>query len=270
MAKSSINIQPVKSGSESHNLRKKELKYVRKDLTHQNLNVGFEKTILEHKKEIENLYKEKVGQKMQKKTVPIREAVFLFEERHTNEDLLKVGKAIKERFKIKPIQTSIHRDEGHFEKHTKQWIPNLHAHIVFDFQDKETGKTIKLNRSDLSEMQDLVANILNMERGQKSSKKHLSSLAYKAKQREKELQKEKKKLEEQKRIFEKNKSYLEKLNKDVLKVKSVLDKDINALAYQSALKRVYSKHPEVKKAVESEIKAFQKRMRENNKKGPKL
>ncbi|KDS40534.1 mobilization domain protein, partial [Phocaeicola vulgatus str. 3775 SR(B) 19] len=37
MAKqTSINVQPVKGGSEEHNKRKKKLDYVRKDLSHLN------------------------------------------------------------------------------------------------------------------------------------------------------------------------------------------------------------------------------------------
>lgn len=212
MGISSINIQPVKSGSESHNLRKKELDYVKKDLTHLNANYGFDKKLSEVRKEIDDLYQAKVGQKMQKKAAPLREGVFLFEEKHTNDDIINAVKAIEKRFKIKPIQLSIHRDEGHYEKHTNVWKPNLHAHVVFDFQDKETGKTIKLNRQDLSEMQTLLAHMLQMERGKSSSKKHLSALEFKNKKAKEALDKQKKVLQEQDKRFRKN----SKITKDAM------------------------------------------------------
>lgn len=189
MAKSSIHIKPVKSTSESHNLREEIPYYVNQELMHKNSNYGFDLKLSDLRAEQEKLYFEKVGQKMQKKTTPIREGVFLFEERHTDQDILKMVKGIQKRFGIKPVQLSIHRDEGHYEKHTGQWIPNYHAHVVFDWQNKETGKTFKLSREDMRELQTYVAIGLDMERGQKTSKKHLNSLEFKNKKAEEALKK---------------------------------------------------------------------------------
>ena len=62
MQKSSINIQPVKGNSESHNLRKTELDYVFYSKTHLNQPIVMTK-IGPTQKRLEHLYKEKTGQK---------------------------------------------------------------------------------------------------------------------------------------------------------------------------------------------------------------
>lgn len=183
MAKSSIHISGVKAGSEEHNLRQKELDYINKELSNKNSNFyhkSIEKTLVECK----TIYQEKVGQKMQEKAVPIREAVLLVEDHHTIKDLEKLAETLEEKFNIKTIQAYIHKDEGHW--HDRDWKPNLHAHMVFDWQNKETGRSIKLSKEDLSEMQTIVANELGMERGVSSSLKHLNAIQYK---NEKEFEK---------------------------------------------------------------------------------
>jgi archaellum component FlaC len=177
MAKSSINIQPIKFGSELHNNREKKLDYVRPELSHLNEHFNFQ-TVESAKKEIEDLYVQKVGQKMQTKSEPIREAVLIIEEHHTIDDLAKLADQIENRFGIKAIQGYIHKDEGHKDEFGK-WNPNLHAHLIFDWQDKQTGKSIKLNRQDMSELQTLVSESLKMERGISSDKKHLNATAFK-------------------------------------------------------------------------------------------
>lgn len=70
--------------------------------------------------------------------------------------------------------------------HAKEWTPNLHAHLVFDWTD-EKGKTIKLNRADMVAMQTLTAEVLGMDRGVASDKKHLSSLQFKVDAEQKKL-----------------------------------------------------------------------------------
>lgn len=83
------------------------------------------------------------------------------------------------------VQLAIHKDEGSWQK-DGTWKPNLHAHMVFDKIDHETGKTIKTTAKDTAEMQDMCARILGMERGQRGSKKeHLDALEYKVKVQEK-------------------------------------------------------------------------------------
>jgi hypothetical protein len=177
MAKSSINIQPIKYGSEIHNNREKNLDYVRPELSYLNEHFNF-KSVESAKKEIEDLYVQKVGQKMQAKSEPIREAVLLVEDHHTIEDLKALANEIEIRFGIYAFQGYIHKDEGHKDEFGK-WNSNLHAHLIFDWQDKNTGKSIKLNRQDMAELQTLVSEGLKMERGISSDKKHLNATAFK-------------------------------------------------------------------------------------------
>jgi hypothetical protein len=186
MATSSINIQPVKGGSEMHNNREKKLDYVKEDLTPTNEQF-FNKSISAARQEIAELYQKKVGQKLQEKATPIREAVLIVEQHHKIEDLQNLALKIESRFKVTAIQGYIHRDEGHLDG--QEWKPNLHAHLVFDWQNKETGKSVKLNRQDMAELQTMVANHLGMERGVSSDKKHLSAIQFKAQEEEKKLNK---------------------------------------------------------------------------------
>lgn len=185
MGKSSINIQPIKEGSEMHNNRDKALDYVRADLTKENESF-FKKSVSETQKEITELYEKKLSQKMQAKSTPIREGVLLLDEKHNIQDLQNLAEKIEQRFKIQSIQGYIHRDEGHYNE-AREWKPNLHAHLVFDWQDKNTGKTIKLNRQDMAELQTLVATTLGLERGASSDKKHLNALQFKNQEEETRL-----------------------------------------------------------------------------------
>lgn len=188
MGKSSIHIMPVKSGSESHNQRLQNLNYVREDLSH--LNSSFILApIAETRMNIETRYQESTGQKMQAKQTPIREGVLLIEEHHSAADLKRVAQQLEERFGIRTIQAYAHKDEGHRDKETGQWKPNYHAHMVFDWTDKETGKSLKLKREDLAEVQTVVAQTLGLERGKSSTKKHIESREYKVLKIEEEIKK---------------------------------------------------------------------------------
>lgn len=187
MSKSSIHIVPVKAGSEKHNQREKELSYVRSDLSH--LNSSFVvKSVREAKEFAEKNCKEKTGRTMQAKATPIREGVLLISEHHTAEHLKKLATSIEERFGIKTIQGYCHKDEGHKDKITQEWKPNYHAHMVFDWTDHNTGKSIKMSRDDMAELQTLVADSLGLERGVNSSKQHLNAIQYKSQQEQKDLE----------------------------------------------------------------------------------
>ena len=83
---------------------------------------------------------------MQAKATPIREAVLLIKENHSVADLKNLGDQLQERFGIKTIQAYCHKDEGHYDKKTNEWKPNLHGHMVFDWTDHNTGKSIKLDQ----------------------------------------------------------------------------------------------------------------------------
>ena len=179
MAKTSINIQPVKGGSEEHNQRSKELDYVRPELSNKNES-WISESISDRLEFIKQNTKEKTGRAMQKKATPIREGVVVISEKTTLQDLHLFAKKAKEKFRIKAIQIYTHKDEGHFkDQDKKEWKPNLHAHIVFDWTNHETGKSIKLNRQDMAQLQTLLAESLGMERGISSDKVHLEAQQFK-------------------------------------------------------------------------------------------
>jgi hypothetical protein len=183
MAKTSIHIEPIKPSSERHNRREKELDYVRKDLTH--LNESWEFDSVAHRLEtIKENYFKSTGQRMQKKATPIREGVVVIDKSTSMEDLRRFAEQLQDRFGIKTIQIHIHRDEGHVM--AKEWKPNLHAHFVFDWTD-DKGKTLKLNRQDMAEIQTILSECTGMERGKSSNKKHLNALQYKTAAEEKRI-----------------------------------------------------------------------------------
>ena len=118
MKATSINIQPVTGGSEEHNLRTKDLKYVRKDLSEKNESYTAD-TVSNRLATIKRTYRENVGQRLQKKATPIREGVVVIDKNTTMEQLKDFGDKCEKRFGIKPFQIHIHRDEGH--KNKKKW-----------------------------------------------------------------------------------------------------------------------------------------------------
>ena len=61
--------------------------------------------------------------------------------------------------------------EGHYTNpdDPSTWQPNLHAHIIWDWMNHETGKSFKLGKKDMEELQDMAAETLDMERGQRKA-----------------------------------------------------------------------------------------------------
>lgn len=186
MAQTSFNIQPCKvTASERHNKREKALSYVRPELSHLNewcdfLNVH----LVAYDAQMRKLVKEKTGRKMQEKSRALYEGIAVIRPDTTIEDIKKLADAMHQRFGFHFVQLAIHKDEGSWQK-DGTWKANLHAHMVFDKIDHETGKTIKTTGKDTAEMQDMCAQILGMERGKKGSKaKHLDAIDYKVKVQE--------------------------------------------------------------------------------------
>ena len=184
--KTSINFKAVQSDSETHNFRKKTFDYVRKDLTKNNES-WIEEKIADRIQKIENYCKEKSGRKLQKNAMPIREAVVLIKENTTMQDLHNLSKRLEEELGIRIFQIAIHKDEGHYDKDTNEWKPNLHAHLVADWQDLQTGKTLKHQSFHYSKMQDLAAECLEMERGISGSLARLEAVEFKIKKKEEDL-----------------------------------------------------------------------------------
>ena len=156
---------------------------------------------------------------------PIREGVVNIKPDTTMEDLLRYVERVHERWGIRAIQIHIHKDEGHYEvmeqreqcqaslnivesrqnsaepatENPASWEPNYHAHIIWDWMDHDTGKSFKLNAEDMSAIQDLVAETLDMQRGQKKSETGIDHLErndfiiQKQESKKKQLQEEAKK-----------------------------------------------------------------------------
>ena len=186
MAKTSAHFQPVKPGSEEHNRRLKKLDYVRDELTKNNMSWSAQ-SVADRLEQIKQLVKEKTGRSLQSKATPIREAVVVLKQETTMEDLHRLRAAYKERFGIDIFQMDIHKDEGHFNKKGK-WIGNYHGHLTGDFIDHRTGKSLKLTRQQMSELQTVTAEVLGMERGVSSDRKHLSALQFKIESLQKQIE----------------------------------------------------------------------------------
>ena len=206
-AKASEHIKPCNiAQSERHNRRDADyiaslnpaMLYIRKDLAHLNevyVAPDMEGVSLQqYYEDIRVMVKQKTGRAMQEKDVkftdkkgkqrvrqgcsPIREGVVNIKPDTTMEDLLRYVKRVHERWGIRALQIHIHKDEGHYEdtNDPASWEPNYHAHIIWDWMDHNTGKSFKLNAEDMSAIQDLVAETLDMQRGQKKSETGIDHL----------------------------------------------------------------------------------------------
>ena len=115
-------------------------------------------------------YKDKNGKtRVRKGSSPIREGVVNIKPDTKMDDLLNYVNRVHERWGIRAIQIHMHRDEGHYEnpEDKSTWKPNLHVHIIWDWIDHQTGKSFKLKAEDMSQIQDMVAETLEMERGKR-------------------------------------------------------------------------------------------------------
>ena len=198
IAKASEHIKPCNIAQcERHNRRDPDYiksldparLYIRLELTHNNeiyIAPGIEGvTLLQHYDYLKTLVKEKTGRAMQEKDVeykdkngktsvrkgssPIREGVVNIKPDTKMDDLLNYVNRVHEKWGIRAIQIHMHRDEGHYEnpEDKSTWKPNLHAHIIWDWIDHQTGKSFKLKAEDMSQIQDMVAETLEMERGKR-------------------------------------------------------------------------------------------------------
>ena len=201
MAKSSINILKNCAGF-SHNDRseKKQPEYFlpvefRKENEFDRNGIEAQKLLDTYIKEAKENYKKETGQKFQGRVLNF-EAVVNLNQNHTMEDLKKLNENIEKEFKFRAVQTAIHRDEGHIKDGRP--IYNYHAHIVFCNLDKN-GKTLLKNmtKSDLSKLQDLVSDNLQMERGKPAKEtgaKHKHHTVYRAEKEKENLENENKSL----------------------------------------------------------------------------
>ena len=199
-AKASDHVKPCNiEQSERHNRRDAEYiaslnprtLYVRTELSHNNESYVVPDlkgvTLQQHYDSIKVMVKQKTGRAMQEKKVtvigkngkpkerngssPIRESVVNIKPDTTMSDLLKYTEKVRQRWGVRAIQIHIHKDEGHYTNpdDPSTWQPNLHAHIIWDWMNHETGKSFKLGKKDMEELQDMAAETLEMERGKRKS-----------------------------------------------------------------------------------------------------
>jgi len=199
-AKASDHVKPCNiEQSERHNRRDAEYiaslnprtLYVRTELSHNNQSYvapdmqGI--SLQQHYDAIKAMVKQKTGRAMQEKKVtvigkngkpkerngssPIRESVVNIKLDTTMDDLLKYTDKVQKRWGVRAIQIHMHKDEGHYENPDEPttWKPNLHAHIIWDWMNHETGKSYKLGKKDMEELQDMAAETLEMERGKRKA-----------------------------------------------------------------------------------------------------
>ncbi|MDE7347630.1 MAG: hypothetical protein K2N48_12940, partial [Muribaculaceae bacterium] len=85
---------------------------------------------------------------------------------------------------ISVISIDLHHDEGHADPDTDDLRQNHHAHIIVDWLNHETGKTVKIDSNVCKEMQTVLAESLGMERGtpkEDTGIEGLSAIEYKEK-----------------------------------------------------------------------------------------
>jgi len=195
--------------------------------------------------------------KMPNNAEPIREGVAVITESTTMEQMKTLAEQIEQRWGIKTKAIYAHLDEGHehlvtdkdhqqgkyldSQEGTTIFLWNYHAHYVFDWTNHETGQCINLNRHDMSELQDMLANTLKMERGKKSDKKWRDAHTFKAEQetlRAKEVAEytERKKSESKQLIetIKENSNKLTKLQKaidDLLSATSVPEESLDPVPF---------------------------------------
>ena len=246
----SVHIKPCNIGqSEAHNQRTKtyldhinaEKLYIRKELMPQNQSWTSDlqgaMALQQYYDAIGRLVKEKTGRAMQtkerervnKKTgkvtkiagcTPLREGVVVCKEYTTMEQLQHFADLCQQRFGITAIQIHLHRDEGHYTdpSDASTWKSNYHAHIIWDWMNHDTGKSYKLDNEDISLMQDMAAEALEMNRGVsrlETDKRHLERNDYIVAKQKRELEESKKQAEELAKENEQKILDCEKLDKEI-------------------------------------------------------
>ena len=182
--------------------------------------------------------------KMPKNSEPIREGVAVITEATTMEQMKSLANQIEQHWGIKTKAIYAHLDEGHehlvTDKDHQQgkyldsaegstiFLWNHHAHYVFDWTNHETGQCINLNRHDMSELQDMLANTLKMDRGKKSDKKWRDAHIFKAEQeaiRAKEVAEYTERKKEESRQIQKK---IEAGNSKLTKLQEAIDELLSA------------------------------------------
>lgn len=95
------------------------------------------------------------GLSASKNMKPIREGVFLVNDDTTIDDLRKLAELIRQQYKIDCFQIAIER-------------PSNTAHMLFDFNDRETAMSIVINRSQHIALSAMILRYLHLPRPESS------------------------------------------------------------------------------------------------------
>lgn len=273
ISKSSDHVKPCNiEQSERHNRRDAEYiallnprtLYVRTELSPYNESYVVPDlkgvTLQQHYDAIKAMVKQKTGRAMQEKKVtvigkngkpkerngssPIRESVVNIKPDTTMEDLRQYTQRVQDRWGVRAIQIHIHRDEGHYKdpENPETWIPNLHAHIIWDWMNHGTGKSYKLGKKDMEELQDMAAETLEMERGKRKSETGAEHL------------------ERNDFIIQKQESQIEELQKSIAQEKAKIEKMAKASMFDKMFNSNLS--PSVRKAFEEKDEAHKEELRQ--------
>ena len=199
MPKTGIHIKPCNTGSaEQHNRRDKEYLErldasgkktydIFRDETHLNrswVNPDYrDRTLDQVLQELRKEVKEKTGRAMQEKATPIREGVCPILPSTQLSDFAPVVEWYKAHGAA-VIRIDLHHDEGHTDAVTGERKHNHHAHVIVDYIDHATGRSVKLTKEDISELQGVLAAALHMERGTSKAEtgaEHLAAQEYREK-----------------------------------------------------------------------------------------
>lgn len=193
--KTGIHIKPCNiSSAEQHNKREKEYLErldasgkktydIFRDETHLNrswVNPDYQgRTLTEILEDTRQEVKTKTGRAMQAKATPIREGVCPILPTTQIRDFQGISDWYKAHGAT-VIRIDLHHDEG-YQDDTGNRKYNHHAHIIIDYIDHATGRSVKLSKEDISQLQKVVADSLGMERGtpkEITGKKHLDTSEY--------------------------------------------------------------------------------------------
>lgn len=194
-------------------------------------------------------YFAKTGQKRQQKGKQSREIMELcinLRLDHTMEDVEKIVKWIEQKTGFRATYITIHRDEGHTDRKSGNFVANIHAHVRFCTLDPETGKSLArkaLHPQKLAQLQQICAEMLNMPAGKAGAKtKRLSATEYKKKKQEEEI-----------RDLEEITKYLQERDERL--------KELETMPYN----KLAAKLPEVKKLYDKGVKYYNETIALKNK-----
>lgn len=96
--------------------------------------------------------------------------------------LKTLAERLEQEYGIVPLRIFLHADEHRIDPETNEDKYNLHAHMVFGWYDWKTHRPVAINPDQMCRVQDLTAEILGLERGNRTGKhgrKHLDNDVYK-------------------------------------------------------------------------------------------